>query len=320
LAAAWHMAQTTIYVNYTSGNDATGTGSSGSPYKTFTKGYTVAASGDILDLTGTFDWTNTDETGENEYGEGYDLTKNITIQGQGADQTIIQAASSIGDENGRIFTIYEFQGVSNVTIKNLTLRYGVAPDGYSSPGGAIDIYGDENNVSVTIQNCYIHDNKTYYTDEYNVDGFGGAIEVYDATLIIENSTLANNICRGEGGGGAIHMAGSGDEYATLEITNSTICNNESPTDGIGGGGILIDDECTVTITNSTISNNNSNNTDGGGIYFEGGLISIKNTILANNTGNSTNNDYYYGVGTLTDNGYNIVEYSDVAAHKYPLQY
>jgi hypothetical protein len=53
----------TIYVNSSTGDDD-GDGSSGSPYKTFHKGYTMASSGDIIDLTGTFNWDDAAESGD----------------------------------------------------------------------------------------------------------------------------------------------------------------------------------------------------------------------------------------------------------------
>lgn len=110
---------TTIYINYSSGNDATGNGSLGNPYKTFTKGYTIAASGDTLNLTGTFTWTNADETGDNT--SGFTINKNLTIRGQGAALTIVQAHSSENSADRRVFNI----GAGyTVTIRDLTIRHG----------------------------------------------------------------------------------------------------------------------------------------------------------------------------------------------------
>jgi len=54
----------TVYTNSSTGNDTTGDGTSGTPYKTFHKAYTEASASDTIDLTGTFDWTDADETGD----------------------------------------------------------------------------------------------------------------------------------------------------------------------------------------------------------------------------------------------------------------
>ena len=138
-----------IYVNSAIGNDATGDGSSGNPYKTFTKGYNLMSSGGTLDLTGTFTWTDASETGD-AATSGFTIAKNITIQGNSSGTlAIIQAASASGTASNRIFTI----GSNAVTFKNLELRYGNPPDPID--GGGLSITGT---AAVTIDNCYIHDN------------------------------------------------------------------------------------------------------------------------------------------------------------------
>ncbi|NQV19015.1 MAG: T9SS type A sorting domain-containing protein [Armatimonadetes bacterium] len=68
----------------------------------------------------------------------------------------------------------------------------------------------------------------------------------------------------------------------------------------------------TVITNTTIAGNTGNY--GGGLYFYNGNLNIRNNIMANNTDNEGGADYYYRLGTLTDNGYNVVEYSNVAAN------
>jgi hypothetical protein len=68
----------TIHVNSSTGDDASGNGSSGSPYKTFHKAYTASSNSDVINLTGTFNWNDSDETGD-VAGSGYTISKNITI-------------------------------------------------------------------------------------------------------------------------------------------------------------------------------------------------------------------------------------------------
>jgi hypothetical protein len=94
----------TIHVNSSTGDNASGNGSSGSPYKTFHKGYTEASSDDIIDLTGTFTWTDAAESGD-AATTGYTIAKNLTIQGQGAGATYIQAASTENSADRSVFKI-----------------------------------------------------------------------------------------------------------------------------------------------------------------------------------------------------------------------
>jgi hypothetical protein len=104
----------------------------------------MAASGDTLDLTGTFTWT--DETGD-VATDGFQIANNITIQGQSDGSTVIQAASTPSSADRRIFTI---QSATVVTLRNLELRYGTAPS--SADGGAISA----ESATLTISGCYIH--------------------------------------------------------------------------------------------------------------------------------------------------------------------
>jgi hypothetical protein len=286
------FAQSIIYVNYNSGNDGSGDGSSGNPYKTFHKGYTSASSGDIIDLSGTFDWTNTDETGDANT-TGYSLEKNLTIRGHGADQTIIQAAATANSANRRVFTIGAVSGVT-IVFEDLTIRYGKVWDGQTDPfGGGVVI---ENSCDVTFTNCFVHHNYSWQT--------GGGIDSFNSIVTVINSTISDNH--------GYHGGGISSKSSTFTITNSTICNNYAEADGYGGGLNLEDGGTSATLTNCTIVNNESSNA-GGGISIagnpEGATLIIKNTILANNTGNGSANDFDYYSGTITDNGYNIIEYS-----------
>mgnify|MGYP000398037725 CR=1 FL=1 len=295
-------ASTTVYVNANTGNDSTGDGSSSNPYKTFTKGYSMAASGDTLDLTGTFTWTDADETGDSaetadtttQSTNGFTIDKNMTIQGHGVGTTIIQAGTSLSDSSSRVF----FVNGADATFNNLELRYGLT----TYAGGAIRIAGGGN---VTIDSCYIHDNEG--------DMCGGGIEVaYATSVTITNTTISNNASPHDGGGGGIRMASNG----TLILTNSTICNNTIAdwAGGTGnriGAGIYLAEGYSFTayVTNCTITGNTTDDIYGAGVCQDSGTAYLKNNLIANNTSNEPSvNDYEFYGGTLNDNGGNIVEF------------
>ena len=130
-----HTFAATIYANYSTGNDTTGAGTSGNPYKTFHKSYTSASANDTINLTGTFDWSNSDETGD-AVTSGYTISKSLTITGQGADTTFIQASSTVYTANRRIFSASG--SGTTVTIQNLTLRYGYLSNSDYEPS-AVDM-------------------------------------------------------------------------------------------------------------------------------------------------------------------------------------
>lgn len=275
------------YVNSNTGNDATGDGSLGNPYKTFTKGYSMVVSGGTLDLTGTFTWTDANETGDNGT-DGFTINKNITIQGPSGGLAVVQSASSLV----RTQRIFYIPAGYTVILKNLELRHGYTPASVSMDGGAIACFSN-----ITILNCYIHS---------NIARQGCGIDAGEITIHIENTTIANNVSTqaqtGLAGAGILVNSG------TLILTNSTIYNNSGVQ--YGGGIYLRHNPGNATITNSTIVNNSSTDL-GGGIGLEGTVVlTIKNTVVANNTEGTTSNnggDIDHFEGTITDNGYNIVE-------------
>src|SRR5262249_45009892 len=90
-------------------------------------------------------------------------------------------------------------------------------------------------------------------------------------VLITNSTIANNVTGGSGGG-------YGDEngQGTLIVQNSTIAGNSANI----GGGIQADGPST-TILDSTVTGNSGQTSDGG-IVVTAGTFTLNNTIVAQN--------------------------------------
>ena len=149
-----------VYVN-SSGNDGN-SGSSYSPYQTISNGISRVDNRGTVHLTkGTF---NHDiSSGHSDYG--ITIAKNVTIQGAGSNQTIIDAKGL-----NNIFTINS----GNITIRDLTIQ-----NGNALKGGAINnLYGN-----LTIINCIIINNIATNN--------GGAI-YNSGKLNITGSTFTNN--------------------------------------------------------------------------------------------------------------------------------
>ncbi|MBT4121253.1 MAG: hypothetical protein HOD54_04620 [Candidatus Magasanikbacteria bacterium] len=286
-AQASHTAAT-IYTNSDTGNDSTGDGTSGSPYKTFYKAYSEAISGDSIDASGTFDWDN----GAGETGDvtsyGYRIQKNITINGHGASSTIFQSDSVIDSSNKRVFTIYD--GYS-FTVNSSTIRYGET-DSTGWSGGCIN---SESGSNVTLNNSDIYGCRVY-------GGYGFGIYAL-GNLTLTNSALFDNIDSIYNGYGAgIYFSSS---TGNLIITNSSIYNNQNTSGGADGGGGVCIHNGTATITNSTITNNLIDEY-GGGVYISAGTLYLSNTIIAGNSADDYNDLFVGGSGTLVNNGYNVI--------------
>jgi len=302
VTASFTIEDTSVYVNSFTGNDATGDGTSGNPYKTFHKGYISTIAEGVLDLTGTFTWTDSAETGDVAIN-GYTISKNITVNGHGADATILQAESYDNKADRRVLTI---NPATTVTIQNLAIRYGKITSSSADGGGIL------NKGIVTITNCEIYNNRA-------PGSYGGGISNWNK-LTVNNSTIYNNVANYMGGGivNSYYVAGDG----FLDITNSTIAYNQltAVTAYTDGGGVHYR-KGSGTVTNSTIAFNTACGTGGLSIDDSSGTVKVKNTILANNrqiTHSYCNNglaprDFGFrtaGMGNVVDGGYNVIGYSN----------
>lgn len=85
-------------------------GASGADFTTVTLALVAASNGDIIEII--------DAIHEEA---GIQINKNVTVQGLGMNNTIVQAASSEGIATDRVFSVaIGFTAI----IKNMTIRYG----------------------------------------------------------------------------------------------------------------------------------------------------------------------------------------------------
>lgn len=242
-----------------------------------------------------------------------EITESVTIQGNGALQTIIDARpDDMTPATGRIFLLSG--GTETITFDGLTLQNGHTTGDFNG-GGAIR--SELTNGTVRIANSIVTGNSTagfgarggafYNTvgpSQLNVINstfsnnstsvnysHGGAI-ASRGNLVIQGSTFSNNSTTASylTHGGAI----LGDGPVT--ITNSTFSGNSVAGDSSSGGAIAATDH--VTVINSTLTGNSSALSNGGAINTFGSNLTIRNSIVAGNTAGGTGNDLLSG-GTLT---------------------
>lgn len=130
----------TIYISPT-GNDATGDGSSGNPYKTLTKGYASAFSGDTVQMSsGTFDLA--------DEATGYVLfnaNKNITFKGEGKSVTSIVSTAS---KSYTFYIRYVFN--SNIVFEDVEIQTNANSMFYHFQS---DITGDQHSANLYINSA-----------------------------------------------------------------------------------------------------------------------------------------------------------------------
>ena len=191
---------------------------SGGDHTTVTAAVAAAASGDVIDI---FAGTYTEI--------GISVDKNLTIQGNGARDTILQAAATPGSDAGRIFDSIG----ATVVLQNLTIQNGSS----STAGGAIAMstgtleaynvtFKDNETTSnqdggvlegapsafVTVENCLFEGN--------SADDDGGVFGKKIDSLVIRNSTFSGNTA-GAGDPSVLYAHNGGP----VEITNSTFVGN-----------------------------------------------------------------------------------------------
>lgn len=136
---------------------------------------------------------------------------------------------------------------------------------------------------------------------------GGAIQIMNANLTIDNTTITNSIANGtSGSGGGIYVRTG----ATLTAFTSTISGN---TANRAGGGIESVAGTTTTLTNVNLSMNNAGLApataapgNGGALHITGnGTATITAGTVNMNTAASEGGGLWNGTGTMTINGTTI---------------
>ena len=221
--------------------------------------------------------TITVPTGTYTLGSQLIISTDVTLNGEGAPTTIIQAAATPGSATYRVLSITG----GTVAISGVTIRHGNLTD----HGGGVLNAGT---LSVT--------DSTFSDNDASNTRHGGAINNQSgATLSVLRSTFSGNSASE---GGAVQNRG------TAIITNSTFSGNSANS---GGGLDNIGSGVTATVVNSTFTGNSAGS--GGGIYNIFGTVTIANTISVGNSGSPAREDCFNGGGagaSFASLGHNLV--------------
>ena len=146
-----------------------------------------------------------------------EIKKNITIKGNNKNNDILNAnKTTSGKAAHRIFVV---KNGATLTLKNITLKGGIAPSG--AGGGGIFI---EDGGTVKLENCTIEDCET------GNGGDGGAISI-SGTANLTGCTVKN--CTAKRNGGGVYVGKNG----TFTMNNCTLTGNTASANG--GGGVYV---------------------------------------------------------------------------------
>ena len=192
-----------------------------------------------------------------------DITEPLTILGNGAKNTIIDA-----QKDSRIFALTNQAQI--VSITGITLM-----NGFANGGGAIRSTAG---ASLTLNECALSGNSTSGTGDA-----GGAIFWGGGTLEIINSTLSGNSTKGfSADGGAIFV-----DSGTVKISQCTLSGNSTE---FGNGAAIFARSGSVTVLQSTVTGNVAAEGTCGGIFNAIASVTINNSIVAGNTDKDGDSD------------------------------
>ncbi|MEI6165725.1 MAG: choice-of-anchor Q domain-containing protein [bacterium] len=298
-----------------SGNNATGNGTEGNPWRTIQYALNSSAvradTFDVINvMAGTYDETNILNGG-----------KVVAIQGAGKDQTIVEAGSVY---NAAPFDSHVFSLSGNgVALRDMTIRYGNVTNtthgaGAFLTGGdmilercrvvsntcysaAASYYGGSvylvpaTTGTLTLKSCEVIGNTSFN------GGIAGVGMANNTVLVMTNCVVANNVSAY--GGGAIYAGGS-----SLEMWDSVVTNNVVTVAGQPGGGICVGvATCTSLIERCTIAWNQSPGS-GGGLYLIGTNLFVNSTIYGNTIASGN------GGGVAINAGYTRFYNSTIASN------
>ena len=163
-------------------------------------------------------------------------------------------------------------------LNNTTITYNQATGTAASGGGLLSVDG-EINITASL------------FESNSANRAGGAIEVIDGILTLENVDLIGNDVNGgagtpaPGNGGGIHISGE----TVTTITGGQIVNNAA---GREGGGLWNQTGSLMTVVQVTIDGNSANGADpsdgGGGIFNNGGITEVISSTISNNQATASN--------------------------------
>jgi hypothetical protein len=196
------------------------------------------------------------------------VTGTVTIQGAGADTTILERDASAPN-----FRLVHVASLGTLTLEGLALRGGSSG---AIGGGAIL----NNSGRLTLVHAILQGNRGFGGQG------GGGLANLCGTVAIAGTIFADNVSN-NGGGGLVNvfspsLPGTGCPGAQVFITTSTFVENV--TTASGGAGLNNRLGGVVTITQSSFVRNGAiSGAFGGGLANEGAVF-LQNTTLAGNGG------------------------------------
>jgi hypothetical protein len=230
------------------------------------------------------------ESNYNSYGGAIYNYGSLTISASTFNGNLAEGDSNKSatkyNEGGTAGAIYSY---GKISVSGSTFTANTAGGGANAEGGAKGGYAGEAGALYTegegtIANSTFSGNKAESGangsgTNYGSAGEGGALYNYDGSLTVNSSMVKENTAASTHYGG---YGGGVYSYGSLTLNGSTVTGNQAPN---GDGGGVYNDGGRVTLIQSTVSGNQVSNTvtsgSGGGIYNSGNLGLFQSTVSGN---------------------------------------
>ncbi len=198
---------------------------------------------------------------------------------------------------------YNNGGGINLFAASLVLNRSTVSD--NTGGGVAVVFGPDSHIN----HSTLSDNVTAMG--YDASYYGAGLAVSGGSMLIENTTIANNQANSASlQGGGLYLT-SFQGTTSVTVTNSTISGNSASS---SGGGVAAYEypgtSLTVNITNTTIINNSAGS--GGGIFNDGAMLTINSSLMAGNTANAVGDNINSSEPLLISSDYNLFGFNNNA--------
>ncbi len=239
------------------------------------------------------------------YKESLEISKSLTLNGSGQDQTIID-----GEQIRRIIYI---SGTPTVNINNLTLKNGSSDSGgaiYNSGGTVLvtDVSFSGNSASnsggaIVNFGSFSVINGSFSSN--TASNGGGAISNYGSFSVI-NGSFSGNIASNSGGaivnfgsfsvvnGSFSGNIASNSGGAIVNFGSFSVADGSFSGNTASNGAAIYNSEGSFSVADGSFSGNTANSI-GGAISNSGGTVTVSHTNFYNNIGNN-------GGGAIYNNG------------------
>jgi len=179
-----------------------------------------------------------------------------------------------------------FNDGGTMTVAHAVIRSNRADGAAGSGGGILNNLG-----TLTVVDSTIAGNSASRAGGGVEDNAGKGVQL-DQVRLLSNQTGA-----APGNGGGLHITGAG----TVEVINSTVAANSATAEG---GGLWNSAAGKLMVTHTTVHSNSATGTvadnGGGGLYNDGGMLTVSNsTLTANTATNGNGGGLLNGVGGST---------------------